>query len=185
MIRVPSSRYVVDEHLSFTPEGSREMNLVTAATFSAKFSCALFLRQAQVTPVPDSAVMVLNATDMRVRNLRQHVTITVLYSEDGTMTSPMIGAASSCSQNGLCSVPDAMWSQATSTRSRRRSRSRATWMPRIATRRRMSRNTAMRCSAARRSRCHLTRIGTREVTDLNACNALAERFRRYTLWIGI
>ena len=161
MIRVPSSRYVVDEHLSFTPEGSREMNLVTAATFSAEFSCALFLRQAQVTAVPDSAVMVLNATDMPVRNLRQHVTITVLYSEDGTMTSPMIGAASSCSQNGLCSVPDAMWPQATSTRSRRRSRSRATWMPRIATRRRMSRNTAMRCSAARRSRRHLTRIGTR------------------------
>ena len=71
------------------------MNLVTAATFSAKFSCALFLRQAQVTPVPDSAVMVLNATDMAVRNLRQHATITVLYSEDGTMTSPMSGAASS------------------------------------------------------------------------------------------
>ena len=95
MIRVPSSRYVVDEHLSFTPEGSRVMNLVTAATFSAKFSCALFQRQAQVAPVPDSAVMVLDATDMRVRNLRQHVTITVLYSEDGTMTSPMNGAASS------------------------------------------------------------------------------------------
>ena len=161
MIRVPSSRYVVDEHLSFTPEGSREMNLVTAATFSASFSCGLFQRPAQVTPVPDSAVMVVDATDMRVRNLRQHLTITVLYSEDGTMTSPMIGAASSCSQNGLCSVPDAMWSQATSTRSRRRSRSRATWMPRIATRRRVSRKTAMRCSAARRSRRHLTRIGTR------------------------
>ena len=71
------------------------MNLVTAATFSAPFSFVPFQRPAQVTPVPDSSVMVVDDTDMRVRTLGQHVTITVLCSEDCTMTSPMSGAASS------------------------------------------------------------------------------------------